>query len=71
MDGYKQLAAAIVERALLDYKVATKNIHINRDMDNAEGTILEISRFLKSDWFMMLSELDGKLLLKLMKEEMA
>lgn len=71
MDGYKQLAGAIVERALLDYKTAANNIRKKHDMDNSEGTVHEISRFLKSEWFMMLSDLDGKLLLRMMKEEAA
>lgn len=71
MDGYTELAAAIVERALQDYKTAAEHIKRKYNTTEAERTIHDVSKFLKSEWFAMLSDLNGKLLLKMMKEEVA
>lgn len=71
MDGYKELAAAIVERALMDFRTAINNIRKNYNIDYSEKTILEVSQFLMSEWFTMISDLNGCLLLKIMKEETA
>lgn len=56
MDGYKQLAAAIVERAALDYRNALKY------RDQSEK--IKIEGFFKSDWFFALAEIDGKELVR-------
>ena len=49
MDGYKELAAAIVERALMDFRTARNNIRKNYNIDYSEKTILEVSQFLISE----------------------
>lgn len=54
-DGYKELAAAIVESAMLDYKIAYAS--------GDEGAIKELRRFFRSDWFDILSDLDGEVLM--------
>ena len=61
-EGYVPLSAAIIERALLDYKQA---------LSEDEGTIRECERFLRSQWFAFLSDLDGEKLIVMMKEEAA
>lgn len=50
-EGYVPLSAAIIERALLDYKQALS--------EKDEGTIRECELFLRSQWFAFLSDLDG------------
>ena len=55
------LSAAIIERALLDYKQALS--------EKDEGTIRECERFLRSQWFAFLSDLDGEKLIVMMKAE--
>lgn len=55
MDGYKQLAAAIVERAVIDYRVALKRYD--------DAGINHLERFFRSEWFMILSDLDGEMLM--------
>ena len=55
IDGYKELAAAIVERALLDYRTAC----ISKNYKDKE----ELRRFFRSDWFDVLSDLDGEVLM--------
>ena len=57
--GYEPLSAAIIERALLDYKQALS--------EKDEGTIRECERFLRSQWFAFLSDFDGKKLIAIMR----
>ena len=51
-EGYKELAAAIVEQAVWDYRNALKR------KNNSEVHSLE--KFFLSGWFELLSDLDGK-----------
>ena len=53
---YTNLAMAITERALLDYKTAYAA--------GNENVIRELRRFFLSEWFGILSDLDGVILLK-------
>ena len=66
---YELLAAAIIERALLDYRRAKKNILKKYDVLNSEIKISEIQKFLKSKWFSLLSDLNGEKLIELMEAE--
>ncbi len=52
---YAELAAAIVEQAL-------------RDFQKDEKYRAEVIRFIKSDWFKALSNLDSTRLIKMLKE---
>ena len=52
---YAELAAAIIEQALKDFKKDDKYRS-------------EVIRFIKSDWFKSLSNLDSKALVKRLKE---
>ena len=65
---YELLSAAIVERALMDYRLAKKNISKNYDVVSARERIRDVEKFLKSSWLGMLSDLDGRKLLELLEE---
>lgn len=52
---YSELAAAIIKQAL-------------RDFQTDEKYRAEVIRFIKSEWFKSLSNLDSKRLLKMLKE---
>ena len=52
---YTNLAAAIVEKAMLDYRAAYAS--------GDEFTFKAIRRFFRSDWFDFLSDLDGEVLM--------
>ena len=58
-DGYKELAAAIVERAVLDYRASLMN------QDKYERVSLE--KFFCSGWFDVLSDCDGKILMQMIR----
>ncbi len=53
---YTNLSAAIIERALLDYKTACTSGNKN--------AIRELRRFFLSEWFRILSDMDGAILLE-------
>lgn len=59
MDGYLQLAAAIVERAVIDYRSAVTHY------DGFEINRLE--KFFCSEWFQALSDLDGRTIIRKVK----
>jgi len=59
-EGYELLAAAIIERALLDYRQALT--------EKDELAIQECEQFLRSQWFSVLFDLDGEKLIAMVKE---
>lgn len=69
MNPYEELANAIIVLAAKDYMKALKTL--KKAPDN--GTVLyekrSIERFFKSDWFGMLTEADGDLLMAKLKKE--
>ncbi len=62
-EGYKLLAAAIIKQCLLDYREAL----LSHDII----TTLECEQFLRSQWFDFMSDMNGKKLIKMMREEFA
>ena len=60
---YKSLCLAIVEQAVRDYIKALKAEMKCGDL-NARRVTRELETFFKSDWFAELSSLDGRLLIK-------
>ncbi len=71
MDGYEMLAAAVVERAVLDYRQAQENIRAKYNVLDAQNMIRRLERFFRSEWFGILSELDGEDLIELMRRQEA
>lgn len=58
-EGYKELAAAIVERAVWDYRNALKRKHISE--------VHSLEKFFLSGWFELLSDLDGETIIRKIK----
>lgn len=71
MDGYEMLAAAVVERAVLDYRQAQENIRTKYNVLDAQNMIRRLERFFRSEWFGILSDLDGEDLIELMRRQEA
>ena len=55
-DPWKNLALAIVQQALTDYLTALKA--------GNGGSITALERFFRSDWYDLLSDVDGELVIK-------
>lgn len=68
-EGYKRLAAAIILQAVKDFKPAYRRLKRYPNDRAAQNTVREITKFFCSDYFCLLSDLDGPSLLnRLMRE---
>ena len=63
-EAYERLAAAIVVQAVKDYKGALRKEARGKATDSTQSTIVSCEHFFKSDWFQMLSDLDGPTLMQ-------
>ena len=68
-DPYKELADAIILQAVKDYREAGKKLKKRPKNGNMKLMVKDCERFFRSEWFGALSNLDGKTLLKQLKEE--
>lgn len=62
-EGYKELAAAIVERAVWDYRNAIKH--------QADSEIYCLEKFFRSQWFEFLSDCDGAVVMQMIRRNAA
>ena len=67
--AYENLANAIIEQAVRDFREAKLRLQKNARDAEAEKTYMEIKRFFRSEWFSQLTTLDGELLLEKLEEE--
>ena len=69
MKSYQNLANAIITQAARDYKYALKHLK-DPYKDSIEKRIIdECERFFRSDYFRVLTNLDGERLISMIKEE--
>lgn len=69
MESYENLANAIILRAVEDYRDALKKLKINPKYQPALKMKEECEQFFLSEWFTILTPLDGAALLRKLKEE--
>lgn len=67
--NYEKLANAIILQAVDDYRVALKSIRANPKSHVALSDKKEIERFFRSEWFTVLTGIDGDLLMKKLQME--
>ena len=68
-DPYKELANAIILQGVKDYREAGKKLKKRPKNGNIKPMVKDCERFFCSEWFGALSNLDGRALLKRLKEE--
>ena len=68
--GWRALADAIILQATDDYRRLTQRIAKHPDEMEPVCEKRRIERFLRSDWFGVLSELDGRRLLRDLKADL-
>ena len=69
MSGYENLANAIITQAARDYKYALKHLK-DPNKDSIEKHIIEeCEKFFRSDYFKILTKLDGERLMSMIKEK--
>lgn len=71
MNPYKELANAIIVQAVKDYRDAVERLRYTPDDKSAQYDKRSIEKFFRSNWFSILSDLNGELLLKKLKEEVS
>ena len=69
MDPYQALANAIVQTAAEDYRAALKRLERNPENHIARHEANDIRKFFRSQWYEMLTDVDGEYLLRLLDAE--
>ena len=67
--AYENLANAIIEQVVHDFREAKRRLQKNARDAEAEKTYRETKQFFCSEWFSQLTTLDGELLLEKLEEE--
>lgn len=68
MKTWCELANAIIARAVEDYRLALKGNRISKHSAVNE-TIKECEKFFRSEWFMILTNVNGEMLIEKLKGE--
>ena len=71
MDQFEGLANAIIIQAAADYRLALKQLRQNPLFQPAIRMSYEVERFFRSDWFSILTRINGIELLARLKTEAA
>ena len=69
MTPEQNLANAIIIRACDDYRDALKKLKRNPRHKESLKTKTEVEEFFRSDWYEILTSLDGEMLMKKLREE--
>ena len=67
--NYENLANAIILQAVKDYRMALKSLKANPRNRTAMADKDEIDRFFRSDWFSVLTSVDGEMLIRSLQME--
>lgn len=68
-DPYEQLANAIIVQASKDYMTNLRKKKRNPGSASAEHDIKECERFFRSDWYQILTSVDGEYLMGRLRKE--
>lgn len=66
---YENLANAIILQAAKDYRAARRKLKRKSDNTLAQSEIDSIERFFRSGWYKHLTDVDGELLIRKLREE--
>lgn len=69
LDPYENLANGIILQAVEDYRKALKKLSKNSRNKDAEAEAASIEQFFRSEWFEMLTDVDGQYLIRRIGEE--
>ena len=69
MEGYQELANAVVMQAVKDWRAAVRTLKKRSRHEKAKKLKAECERFFKSDWFKALTDVDGNMILRKLKRE--
>ncbi len=69
MTPYENLANAIIVQAVNDYRKALRCLKTNPKFEPAQYTVIEVERFLRSEWYTALTSICGERLIKMLQQE--
>ncbi len=68
---YEKLANAIVLQAVSDYRAALKKVKKNPKNRDAIDEALQIEKFFRSEWYQVLTAVDGEYLIDRLRKEVS
>lgn len=68
-NGIENLSNAIILQAVRDYRKALKILKRHPRHKEAKGMVKDCEDFFESKWFSMLTNIDGKVLMEKLKQE--
>lgn len=72
LSPWQKLANAIVEQSVKDYRMEQGRVKADpQNADHAKAEVRKLERFFRSDWFEVLTDVDGRLILSRLKKEAA
>lgn len=71
MDRYEKLANAIILQAVRDYRNALRNLRKHPQSRESLDTKDEVERFFRSQWYRILTAVNGEMLIERLQEEAA
>ena len=72
LSPWQKLANAIVEQAVKDFRIAQARVKANpQNSDHAKAEVSQLEHFFRSQWFEVLTNVDGNLVLSRLRKEAA
>lgn len=68
-DPWESLANAIILQAVKDYREARKKLKKRPKNEDAKLMISDCEAFFRSDWYKALTDVDGEMLIRKLREE--
>ena len=68
---YEKLANAIILQAVSDYRAALKKVKKNPKNRDAIDEALQIEKFFRSEWYQVLTSVDGEYLIDRLRKEVS
>lgn len=68
---WEELANAVVLQAVKDYRIAEWRVRRYADAKKSQARIRECERFFRSEWFRVLTEINGEELIRQLRSEAA
>lgn len=68
-ENYMMLGEAIVKQAAKDYVSSLKSLRLYPEDPELQRRKAECERFFRSEWYMMLTKIDGEYLIRRLQED--
>jgi hypothetical protein len=70
MEPYESLANSIIEQAVKDYREALQRLDRHPGKNEYKAEVKSIERFFCSGWYQSLTDLDGNILMRKVREKL-